>query len=346
MIEIDGSKGEGGGQILRTALSLSVVTGKPFAIRNIRARRAKPGLMRQHLTAVKAAAEISGARVEGAEVGATALAFRPGPVKAGDYVFRIGSAGSTGLVLQTVLLPLALAGGTSSVIIEGGTHNMQAPPYEFLDRAFLPLVRRAGFDVTAELRRPGFYPAGGGTIAVRIGPAGPFQPLVIEEHGPAVSRMAEAVIANLPNTIAERELAALGGLLGWRKDELLMSTRTDVSGPGNCLLLTMRHANVCEVVTAFGRPGLSSEAVAAEAAKEVRAYLDSGAPVGAHLADQLLLPMALAAGGRFVTCAPTLHLRTNAEVMRLFLDADIAIAETDEGRWLVTVKARDTGAGA
>jgi RNA 3'-terminal phosphate cyclase (ATP) len=168
MITIDGSEGEGGGQILRTALSLSVATGKPFTIRSIRVRRTKPGLMRQHLTAVKAAAEISGARVEGAEVGATSLVFSPGPVKAGDYVFRIGSAGSTTLVLQTVLPPLAIAGAPSRIVIEGGTHNMGAPPFEFLDRAFLPLIRRMGFDVTARLTRHGFYPAGGGMIEVGI----------------------------------------------------------------------------------------------------------------------------------------------------------------------------------
>jgi len=146
MITIDGSQGEGGGQILRTALSLSVATGQPFAIRNIRARRSKPGLMRQHLTAVKAAAEISDARVEGAEVGAASLVFEPGPAKPGDYIFRIGSAGSTSLVLQTVLTPLALAGRRSRIAIEGGTHNQGAPPFEFLDRAFLPLLRRIGYE--------------------------------------------------------------------------------------------------------------------------------------------------------------------------------------------------------
>jgi RNA 3'-terminal phosphate cyclase (ATP) len=337
MIEIDGSEGEGGGQILRTSLSLSVVTGKPFAIRNIRARRSKPGLMRQHLMAVKAAAEISGARVEGAEVGSPALVFRPGSAKAGDYVFRIGSAGSTGLVLQTVLLPLALTGGRSSVLIEGGTHNVHAPPYEFLERVFLPMVRRIGFNVALTLKRPGFYPAGGGAIAVEIGPAEPPRPLIVEERGPALSRMAEAMIANLPSTIAERELATIGSLLGWAPEELFVRMRTDVTGPGNCLMLTMRYEQACEVVTAFGRIGASSEAVAAEAAQEARAYLACGAPVGEHLADQLLLPMALAAGGRFVTGTPSLHLLTNADVIGLFLDVAISIVEVEDGLRSVTV---------
>jgi RNA 3'-terminal phosphate cyclase (ATP) len=337
MIEIDGSEGEGGGQILRSALSLSVATGKPFVIRSIRARRSKPGLLRQHLTAVKAAAEISGARAEGAEIGSTALVFRPGPVKAGDYVFRIGSAGSTSLVLQTVLPPMAIAGARSTVAIEGGTHNTGAPPFEFLDRCFFPLIRRMGFNVTARLRRPGFYPAGGGCIEAEIEPAGPLAPLILEERGARVSQMAEAVVANLPATIAERELAAVRGLLGWPEEAMFIRGRPDAAGPGNCLLLTMAYEHVWEVATAFGRVGASSETVAAEAVKDAREYLASDAPVGCHLADQLLLPMALAAGGRFITAAPTLHTRTNVGVIGLFLDVPIALAEIGAGRWSATI---------
>ncbi len=331
MITIDGSEGEGGGQILRTALSLSVATGKPFTIRSIRVRRTKPGLMRQHLTAVKAAAEISGARVEGAEVGATSLVFSPGPVKAGDYVFRIGSAGSTTLVLQTVLPPLAIAGAPSRIVIEGGTHNMGAPPFEFLDRAFLPLIRRMGFDVTARLTRHGFYPAGGGMIEVGIGPAGDFQPLILEERGAPISRKAEAVLANLSGTVAERELAALAPALGFAPHELFIRSEPNASGPGNCLMVTFEYGQICEVVTAFGRIGASSEKVAGEAAGEAQTYLASDAPVGSHLADQLILPMALSAGGRFVTATPSSHLLTNIEVVRLFLSADITIAELGVG---------------
>ncbi len=337
MIEIDGSKGEGGGQILRTSLSLSVATGKPFAIRNIRAGRAKPGLMRQHLTAVKAAAEISGAQVEGAEVGAMALTFRPGPVKAGDYVFRIGSAGSTTLVLQTVLPPLALAGAPSRVAIEGGTHNSGAPPFEFLDRCLLPLIRRMGFDVTARLKRPGFYPAGGGCIDVEIGPARSFMPLILEERGASISQMAEVVNANLPITIAKRELAAVGSLMGWPAEQMFIRARPDAAGPGNCVLLTMAYEHVSEVATAFGRIGASSEAVAGEAVKEARDYLATDAAVGCHLADQLILPMTLAAGGRYVTAAPSPHTRTNIEVIRMFVGNPVSLAEIDAGRWVITV---------
>jgi RNA 3'-terminal phosphate cyclase (ATP) len=337
MIEIDGSQGEGGGQILRTALALSVVTGKAFAIRRIRARRSKPGLMRQHLTAVNAAAEISGARTEGAEVGASALVFEPGAVRPGDYLFRIGSAGSTGLVLQTVLLPLTLAGQLSRVTIEGGTHNSGAPPFEFLDRCFLPLLRRIGFSMSLKLKRPGFYPAGGGAIEAEIAPATAFQPLRLQERGALASCMAEAVIANLPATIAERELAAVSALLDWPAECLKIRMESQVSGPGNCLLLTIEHEHACEVVTAFGRVSASSETVAAEAAAEARDYLSCPAPVGCHLADQLILPMALAAGGAFVTGRPSMHMLTNIDVVRRFLDVSIEAEEVAAGQWKVVV---------
>jgi RNA 3'-terminal phosphate cyclase (ATP) len=327
MIEIDGAEGEGGGQIMRTSLSLSAVTGKPFTIRNIRARRSKPGLMRQHLTAVRAAAEICGASVEGADVGSRTLVFRPGPVKAGDYVFRIGSAGSTGLVLQTVLAPLALARAPSSVAIEGGTHNTGAPPFDFLDRGFFPLLRRMGHVVSAHMRRPGFYPAGGGIIEVVIGAPGPFTPLILEDRGAELSYKAEAVVANLPADIAKRELAAVGGLLGWPEEALVIRTRNEAAGPGNCLMLTMAYEHVCEVVTAFGRIGASSEAVAAEAVNEARAYLARPAPVGSHLADQLILPLALAAGGRYVSGPLSEHTRTNIATVSRFLDVRILISD-------------------
>jgi RNA 3'-terminal phosphate cyclase (ATP) len=171
VIEIDGSFGEGGGQILRSSLALAIVTGQPVRLSNIRAGRRKPGLMRQHLTAVNAAAAICGATVDGERIGATELTFTPGAVRAGEYQFSIGTAGSTTLVLQTVLLPLLTAGGPSRIVLEGGTHNPFAPPFDFLERAYLPLINRMGPNVRATLERPGFYPAGGGRIAIEIEPA-------------------------------------------------------------------------------------------------------------------------------------------------------------------------------
>lgn len=172
MLAIDGSYGEGGGQIIRTSLALSLITGKPFRIYNVRAKRAKPGLQRQHLTAVSAAAEIGRAKVDGAVVGSQQFTFTPGGVIPGDYVFRVGTAGSATLVLQTVLPPLMIASGPSLLTIEGGTHNVHAPPFDFLEKTFLPLVNRMGWHVEAKLDRYGFYPPGGGRLNVLIEPGG------------------------------------------------------------------------------------------------------------------------------------------------------------------------------
>jgi len=190
------------------------------------------------------------------------------------------------------------------------------------------------------LKRPGFYPAGGGMIEVEIGPASDFQPLILEERGALISRKAEAVLANLPGTVAERELAAIAAHLDWAPHELFMRSEPDAAGPGNCLLLTLEYEQIREVVTAFGRIGASSEKVAAEAASEAQDYLAGDAPVGSHLADQLILPMALASGGRFTIATASSHLRTNIEVVRLFLGADIAITELGASQYSVAICAR------
>lgn len=331
MIMIDGSLGEGGGQILRSSLSLSMVTGKPFTIENIRAGRAKPGMMRQHLTAVKAAAAICDAQLRHAEIGSTRLLFEPGAVRAGDYSFNIGSAGSTTLVLQTILLPLALAGASSRLTIQGGTHNIAAPPFEFLDRAFLPLLRRIGYSVAAQLVRPGFYPAGGGEITVEIKACEPLQPLVLEKRGALVSRKIEAFVTGLPFAIAKREVAHAGSLLGWPDSDCHPRAFDGAHGPGNAVSVHVEQENVTEVFVGFGRHGVSSEAVAAEAVREASTYLAGAHPVGPHLADQLLLPMALGAGGRFTTSPLSDHTRTNIATIQRFLDMLIHVnSEADD----------------
>ena len=176
-IRIDGSIGEGGGQIPRTALGLSLVTGKPFEIKNIRAGRRKPGLLRQHLTALKAAKQISQADVRGAQIGSSEFAFSPRRVRSGEYHFAVGTAGSTTLVLQTILPALMLADGPSTVVIEGGTHNPYAPPFPFLERSFIPVLRQMGVGIDLELNRYGFYPAGGGKFTIRIDPVKQLKPM-------------------------------------------------------------------------------------------------------------------------------------------------------------------------
>jgi RNA 3'-terminal phosphate cyclase (ATP) len=337
-ILVDGAQGEGGGQILRTCLALALVTGRPFRMERIRARRDKPGLMRQHLTAVRAAAEVSTAEVQGAAIGAAALTFRPGPVRAGEYRFAVGTAGSVTLVLQTVLPALMLASGPSRLVLEGGTHNPFAPPWDFLAKSFLPLLCQMGPQVTTTLERHGFYPAGGGRFTVEIAPAASFAPLVLLEAGALVARRARALVSDLPPSIATRELGELGRLLGLTREELHAETIRDHCGPGNVVMVELEHASLTEVFTGFGRKGVPAERVAHDLADEVRAYLRAEVPVGPHLADQLLLPLALGRGGRFRTVAPTTHTRTNADVVRQFLDVDLRLEHREGEAWEISIE--------
>jgi RNA 3'-terminal phosphate cyclase (ATP) len=340
LLIIDGSFGEGGGQILRTSLALSMITRTPIRIEKIRAGREKPGLQRQHLAAVNAAAAVCSATVDGAAVGSRALSFKPGEVKAGEYTFDIGSAGSTTLVTQTVLPALLCAGAASSLTLVGGTHNPHAPPLDFLERAFVPLVNRMGPTVLIGMERAGFYPAGGGRFIVEIAPAPTLAPLHLGERGPVARRLARAVVVGLPAKIARRELDRVASLLGWAEDELRVEEWDPAWGPGNVLMLEVSGADVTEVFTAVGRRGVSAEAVAEAAAREASVYLATDAAVGEHLADQLLLPMALAGGGSFLTTESTLHTRTNADVIRRFLPVKVGFEETTGGRWRVTVGER------
>jgi RNA 3'-terminal phosphate cyclase (ATP) len=337
MIVIDGSHGEGGGQVLRTSLALSLVTGKPFRIENIRAKREKPGLLRQHLAAVNAATQVGNAAAEGAQIGATTLTFVPRAIRAGDYRFAIGTAGSTTLVLQTILLPLALADAPSTIEIEGGTHNPHAPPYDFLENAFLPLLRRMGADVDLQLVRPGFYPAGGGAIHVRITPVKRLTALHIEERGEIVTRRIRAVVANLAYSIAQREVRAAAEELGWDEASQQAHTLTGSAGPGNAVSITVASKNVTDVFTAFGARGVSAEQVAHDAAKQTKRYINSTAAIGEHLADQLLLPLALGDGGSFTTTPLSGHATTNLDVIRRFVDVPTQVTEISRGIVRVSV---------
>ncbi len=329
MIEIDGSEGEGGGQMLRSALSLSMCKQRPFRMVNIRARREKPGLMRQHLTAVRAAAKISAAAVVGDEVGSRELTFRPGPVKAGDYSFSIGTAGSCTLVLQTVLPPLLTASAPSRIRISGGTHNKGAPPVDFLQRAFLPLLERMGPRVSLDLIQYGFYPRGGGQIVATIDPVPQLNRLSLMARGARRRGYAEAYVAAIPLHVASRELEVVGGMLNWPLEHLHSRALSNDVGPGNTLTITVEHELVTEVFSGFGEKGVSAESVAKRAAGEMRSYLGSEAAVGVHLADQLLLPMALAGGGEFTTLPVTQHFDSHRAIIRRFLQRDWSTSERD-----------------
>lgn len=337
MLTIDGSEGEGGGQILRSSLALSLCTGTPFRITRIRAGRAKPGLMRQHAVAVEAACAVSDSTATGANVGSTELMFVPGPVRSGDYSFSIGSAGSATLVAQTVLPALMLAEGRSTLLVEGGTHNPHAPPFEFLARAFLPLVNRMGPTIEARLVRHGFYPAGGGSVRVDIQSVKKLDRLDLLERGAIRRAHGTATVSALPLTIAEREVDALVQALGWDRASLAAVSIENGLGPGNVVVLEVESEHVSEVFTAFGEKGVSSESVAKRAAGQLRTYLDAGVPVGEYLCDQLLLPLALAGGGAFATLAPSMHTRTHADVVGNFLDVRVRIDQTSASRWEVSV---------
>jgi RNA 3'-terminal phosphate cyclase (ATP) len=337
MLTIDGSYGEGGGQILRTALALSLVTAKPFRIENIRAGRKNPGLLRQHLTAVNAATEISRAEVTGAAIGSRELTFAPGSVVSGNYAFAVGTAGSTTLVLQTVLPALLIASGKSKLILEGGTHNPFAPPFDFLEKSFLPLINRMGPRVTAKLERPGFYPAGGGRMSVTIEPATGLDRLDLPARGEVLARRARAVVANLPISIAERELKVIARKLSWPREFTTAESIERSPGPGNVVIIELECEQVTEVFTGFGERSLRSEAVAEKAVQQARRYIGSEAAVGEHLADQLLIPMSMAGGGSFTTLPLSRHATTNIEVIGRFLEVRIETSQLADRVWKVDV---------
>lgn len=338
MIDIDGSQGEGGGQVLRTALALSIVTGKPFRISNIRAGRKNPGLQRQHLVAVKAAREVCGGGVQGADLGGKTLVFGPGAARAGQYEFDIGSAGSASLVLQTILCPLLLAGGPSRLSITGGTHNPMAPPYDFLARAFLPLVRLLGAGVEVSIARHGFYPAGRGCLVAEIVPGPRDRPLSLEE-APEPVWWANAVLSQLPDHIGLRELDAARQALAIPRQRAVLR-RVDAAGPGNVLMIYADCGTHMEVFTSLGERGVRAEQVAQRAVDEALAWRQSGAPVGEHLADQLLLPLVLGAGGSFVTGPISGHTETNIATIGRFVDASITVERLDLGRNRIVVGRR------
>ncbi len=336
-ISIDGSTGEGGGQILRTSLSLSVCIGRSFRIFNIRAARARPGLQPQHLAAVKAAMQISNAVVSGDQKGSQELVFRPGSLVAGDYHFSIGTAGSTTLVLQTILPALILADAPTSLVLEGGTHNPLAPSFDFLQHSFLPILNRMGPRVTATLEQPGFAPRGGGRMQVDVQPVSSLNALDIPERGSVQNQYAEVLLAHLPRHIAERELATLKHSLGYTDAQLRFQDVTQAYGPGNAVSVVVSSENITEFFTAFGQRGLPAEQVAIRVVKEVRRYLAAGVPVGSHLADQLLIPFVLAGGGMFKTLKPSSHTLTNIDVIRAFSHRCIHTEETGPDQWIVSI---------
>jgi len=338
MLTIDGSYGEGGGQILRTSLALSLITGKPFRIEKIRAGRKSPGLLRQHLTAVNAAVEVGGADVMGATIGSRELTFVPAGITPGNYHFAVGTAGSATLVLQTVLPALLIAAAPSHLTLEGGTHNPFAPPFDFLAKSFLPFINRLGPQVKVELERPGFYPAGGGKFSVEINPASSLERTDLTERGKIKARRGRAIVANLPRHIAEREIDVIRRKMSWNTEWLETHVIDDSRGPGNIVLIEIECENMTEVFTGFGERGVRAEAVAQRAVQAARRYLSSEVAAGEYLADQLLIPMAMAGGGKFTTLPLSRHATTNIDMIQKFLDVEITVETVSNRECIVSVR--------
>lgn len=342
MLTIDGAYGEGGGQVLRTSLALSVLTGRPLRIMRIRANRRNPGLAPQHLTNVLALAAICDAEVAGAHPGSRELVFRPGKeARPGSYTFdvaeaaRRGSAGSVTLILQTLLLPLAMAGGESSLSLYGGTHVPWSPPADYLARVYLPLLARCGVHVSLRLERCGFYPHGGGLLTARVRPVqGSLLSLDMRERGGLVRLSCTALLSGLDRDIGRRMLAQAEQILASRGISLDHAENLALAGggPGAFFSLLAEYEQGLAGFSALGARGKPAEMVAAEACAGFFQHHESLAPVDRHLADQLLLPLALARGESFLhVAAISGHLTTNAHVIEQFLPVRIEM-EGREGR--------------
>lgn len=327
MIEIDASFGEGGGQILRSALALSVITGKPMRLTNVRARRPQPGLKPQHLKAVEAAAQISAAGVEGAQLGSQTLVFEPDGLTAGDYAFDIGTAGSTSLLLQTLFLPLSFAASPSRLTLSGGTHVPWSPCYHYLEWQWLPRLAEAGFRVDCNLERAGFYPRGGGLLHATISPCGELRPLCITDRGRLLRIRGLSAVGRLDRSIAERQRTqALGRLSGLQVPVEIEVAEVPAASPGTFIVLQAEFENGRCCAFALGALHKRAEKVADEAVEELRADLEAGGAIDAWLADQLLLPLALVPGqSELSVCRISQHLRSNAELIGHFLPLSVAI---------------------
>jgi len=328
---IDGSTGEGGGQILRTSLALACITGKSLHIDNIRAARRNPGLAKQHLSCVRAVCQICGGQCRGAALKSSVLDFQPGPVQSGDFHFDIGSAGSASLVIQTVLPALFLADKPSTVTVTGGTHNPMAPPFDFLNETFLPAIAAAGFRGNCKLIKHGFYPAGGGKITFDVQPWQKSTDRIIDLYKPAEEPQIHARIytAKLPLHIAQRQRKLLlQSGLNIRNVERIEVTDSD--GPGNCVMLRLFSGERTTVFTAFGMRGKRSEEVISEVVGLAENFLASGAVVNRFLADQLLIYMAMAKAGSYTTNELSSHLQTNIEVIKKFLPVNFHVTQQNQ----------------
>ena len=334
MIELDGSAGEGGGQILRSALTLSILTGRPFKLINIRANRSKPGLQPQHLMCVRAAGTICNGNYKGGSVGSSVLYFEPGTVKPGRYTFCIGTAGATSLVLHTIYLPLAMRGeGDCEITITGGTHNQHAPCYHFLETTWAAYLSRLGISIKLEMIRPGFYPRGGGEVRAIIHPCLSVNGLTLRDCPELTTVGGFSAFAGLPESVGRKQARRLSTRMKSAGLEPHIPVEEwQASNPGSVAALIFRQAPVPTLFFGLGERGKLSETVADEAADEAIAYRETNSPVDPHSADQLVLPLAFSrSASEYRTSQVTRHLTTNIATVRMFVDREITVDE-EEGK--------------
>ena len=324
-IEIDGREGEGGGQIVRTSCALAALTGQPFRIIRIRARRKKPGLQAQHLTAVKAIASLCQADISGARLNAERFTFVPGDIRGGTYEFEVPTAGSACLVAQAILPLLVCASEPSEITLRGGTHVPMAPTFEFLNYAFVPTLRQMGIELSIRLVRPGFYPKGRGELQLRVAPWKQPQPFIRVEPPQEYDRVAHLYVAHLPEHVEMRARRSLE-----RRGISIAPKNHDVSpsfGPGMAINLLFLSTQAPEVISGIGEIGTPTEHVVDRVLEAATKFEAQKVPVGAYLADQILLYLCLGAGGSFRTTAPTQHFRTQIQTLNRFMNCKVHISE-------------------
>jgi len=328
MIEIDGSLGEGGGQVLRSSLTLSLITGKECIIKNIRSRRKKAGLRPQHQKAVLAAKKISNADVAGNYLSSTEVYFNPQKNHSGRFKIDIGTAGSTSLIIQTIYLPLCLINTKSSILLTGGTHTLWAPCFHYLKYNWLPFLMKLGIDIDLELLEAGYYPQGGGRVRATIKPSQKILPLRLDERGELLEIIGISAFSNLDPDIGYRQKTRAYRRLTHRTENIKISTQKLPSkNKGTMLLLLAKFSNSICCFYSLGEPGKPAEKVADEAVDELENFLQTSGAVDQYMADQLLLPLCIADGpSTYTTNRVTMHLRTNAEVIKKFLPRDIRIS--------------------
>ncbi len=344
VVHIDGSYGEGGGQILRTSLALACALGKPIEISNIRKARKKPGLQPQHLTAVLAAAAISRARVTGAELSSTSITFEPHALHGGNYEFNVsekrGSAGSTSLILQTIMLPLCFAGQPAYITVFGGTHVPWSPTFHYLRYVFLPMLSRINAKMHIDIEKWGWYPGGGGAVTASIIPCERIVPIRILSRGRSLLVAGLSAVSNLPRDIAVRQRNRVVDILMEKGiDANIEIVDAPSPGKGTLVFLKAEFENVTSGFDALGAVGKRAEEVADEACQSLIMYTNGSGALDPHLADQIIPYLVLAGGdSEYTTASITGHLLTNIWVVKQFLDVDIQVKGKEGEAGLISIR--------